>query len=289
MAATMLRHWAVRRRGLVGLGFAVLLLAGLSFAALPGRPLNLITAGLNPLALQSTHNAPGKKPVQEQHLVVLGDSVASGAGCGCAPFARLLATALAGGSGRGVAMINAAQDGLTSQGLVDQLGSQNLARSLAAASLVTVTIGANDFNQDLASHPHCLAPAVETCYGAQLAGLGLRLSATLARIRSLAPASRIFVTGYWNVFLDGDVGSQLGSTYVQVSDLLTRTVNAEISRRATSAGVTYVDLYQAFRRRTASALTALLAADGDHPSARGHQLISDLLLQTIRSGVGAPS
>jgi lysophospholipase L1-like esterase len=216
-------------------------------------------------------------------LVVLGDSVASGAGCGCLPFGQLLASKLASAQGHTTPLTNAAQDGLTTRGLVEQLRRPDIVHRLATATLVTVTIGANDFDPDLARSADCLGPGSMPCYRERLVALGSLLRAALDRVRAVAPSSRIFVTGYWNVFLDGQIGRDQGSTYRQVSDGLTRAVNAVISQQALATGAFYVDLYSPFEFRSLAALTALLAADGDHPSASGHRLISDLLLRTVAS------
>jgi lysophospholipase L1-like esterase len=63
------------------------------------------------------------------------------------------------------------------------------------------------------------------------------------------------------------------------SDLLTRETNREIQAASVAVGATYVDLYQPFRGASGSDdPTALLADDGDHPDARGHQVIADALL-----------
>ncbi|MBC7372582.1 MAG: SGNH/GDSL hydrolase family protein [Frankiales bacterium] len=214
--------------------------------------------------------------------MVLGDSVASGAGCDCKPFGQLLAASLASANGRAVAFTNAARDGLTTQGLLDQLQENDLARTLASATLVTVTIGANDFDPDLADQTDCLGPAAADCYRSTLDSFRVLLQGVLARIHAVAPASQVLITGYWNVFLDGEVGRQRGETYEEVSDALTRTVNAEIAQQALATGATYVDLYAPFEQQTLGGLTALLASDGDHPSAAGHQLISRTLLNEVR-------
>ena len=61
-----------------------------------------------------------------------------------------------------------------------------------------------------------------------------------------------------------------------------RVVVVRTERFALRASI-YVDLYTPFERQPFAALTTLLSPDGDHPSATGHQLISDVLLRAISS------
>jgi lysophospholipase L1-like esterase len=89
------------------------------------------------------------------------------------------------------------------------------------------------------------------------------------------------MTGYWNVFLDGEVGAAKGPSYVTVTDALTREVNAAIDAAATAAGAGYVDLYTAFKGDGARDDTSLLAPDGDHPSASGQQQIAAAVLAVL--------
>jgi lysophospholipase L1-like esterase len=222
-----------------------------------------------------------------QRIVVLGDSVAAGSGCDCTPFATLLARHVADRVGRKVAVTNEGRDGLTTAQLRDELDEPPVRSALTKATLVTVTIGANDFDPDLAGSADCLAPAKPDCYRARLDALSNSSRAVLARVRGLVPSGTpVLVTGYWNVFLDGVVGRQHGSEYVAVSDALTRAVNGVLQQQAIATGGQYVDLYGPFESRSLSGLTSLLAADGDHPSAAGHELIARTL-DRAAAGLGA--
>ena len=95
-----------------------------------------------------------------QNLVVLGDSVASGFGCDCGGFGTALAKANGPAS-----LTNDAENGLTSEGLLAQLSSTTLDTALATATTVTVTIGANDFDESQAADASCINA---TCYAATL-------------------------------------------------------------------------------------------------------------------------
>jgi lysophospholipase L1-like esterase len=223
--------------------------------------------------------APSVTPaLPPQRIVVLGDSVAAGTGCGCTGFADLLASDAAARSHQASTLSNLALDGLTTSRLLAQLSDPTTAQRLREATLVTVTISANDFDGELAVTTACGGAANLGCYSQGLTALPGMLGSVLTRIHALAPpGARVLVTGYWNVFLDGDVGSQLGRTYVETSDALTRRVNTVLAATARNSGATYVDLYAAFGVAPRAIRTALLAPDGDHPSAAGHQLIADAL------------
>jgi lysophospholipase L1-like esterase len=216
------------------------------------------------------------------HVVVLGDSVPAGDGCSCTPYATLLGQSLSQLDGQPVTVSNAGVGGLTTAGLLAQLNDADLVRQLSTATVVAVTIGANDFDESLAGQSSCAAGAAAPCYEAAATALPGLMDQVLGRVNALVPAgTTVFVTGYWNVFQDGAVGQAQGAMYVSTADALTRSVNGVISAAAAANGDVYVDEYTPFHATTAANLTALLAADGDHPSASGHQLIADLLLSAL--------
>ena len=180
-------------------------------------------------------------------------------------------------------MTNVGTGGLTTAGLLAQLDDPGLRQALRSATVVAVTIGANDFDDELAGQTQCAAPG-STCFAGPTAALPGLLARVLQQVHELAPGARVLVTGYWNVFLDGEVGRAQGSDYVQTSDALTRQVDGLVQAAAVAAGATYVDVYDPFESRSLADLTALLAPDGDHPSASGHALLAQLLLAAVRAG-----
>ena len=217
-----------------------------------------------------------------QHVVVLGDSVPAGDGCSCTSYATLFAKKLGSVKGGPVTVTNAAQGGLTTSGLRGQLGDRAVERALRTATVVAVTIGANDFDESLAGDPACAPETSAHCYGGTLGSFAAELATVLRRVHALTPAGTpVLVTGYWNVFLDGAVGATQGRRYTRTADALTRSVNSTIARSASAYGDVYVDDYGPFHARTVQSLTALLAADGDHPSQAGHRLLADLLLAAL--------
>ena len=121
---------------LVGLGASV---------AQPAPPLHLpAAASLRPAPPVAPALAATPVPVRpRQVVVVFGDSVPAATACHCAGFATDLARSV-----QPALLTNAAESGLTSAGLLAQLGSPAVVQVLSQATVVTVTVGANDFDDD---------------------------------------------------------------------------------------------------------------------------------------------
>ncbi|MGW0202562.1 SGNH/GDSL hydrolase family protein [Nonomuraea sp. NPDC003201] len=219
-------------------------------------------------------------------IVGLGDSVPAGSACDCDTFVSLIRKALAARQGTGVAVDNLATGGLTSQGLLDQMDGGSAAGAIVKADLVIITIGANDFDSDALEDDDCAPRAGLACYKNDLARLRANVDGILGKVRALQtrPRSRIVVTGYWNVFLDGDSARAKGTAYVSNSDALTRMVNRTLAGAAAAKGARYVDVYGPFKGDGSRDDTPLLAADGDHPNAAGHRVIADSILSALAAG-----
>jgi lysophospholipase L1-like esterase len=223
------------------------------------------TPSATPSATATTSSGPYR-------VVGLGDSVPAGTACGCTTYVSLVGAAEAAKSGTTASVSNLAVAGETTSGLLDQLKETGVRRAVAAADLVIVTIGANDFDEDAVTGSDCDAPSLD-CYQSTLATQAKRLTTVLKEIGSLQKSGTVLVTGYWNVFLAGPVGAANGSAYVRNSDALTVADNTQIESIAQAQGDTYVDIYSPFAGTGGS----LLAADGDHPDAAGHRAIAKAL------------
>ena len=232
-----------------------------------------------------TTTTPPPSPVR---VVGLGDSVTAGTACGCTPFVTTYAAMLAQGTGRAATSANLGRAGLTTTGLASQLASPSTRVQLAHASVVVVTIGANDLGPLVSrwSRSGCDA----TCIADGTAQLGPRLTSTLTLLRDAVPSSaHVLVTTYWNVFEDGDVADrEFGPGFAAWSDAVTRAANARIDAAARAVGAHQVDLYTPFEGSGDRNATALLADDGDHPNAAGHRLIAQALLQADDLSTAAP-
>lgn len=218
-------------------------------------------------------------------VVGLGDSVTAGTNCDCTDFVHLYAAQLPASEGGPALPINLGVAGSTSLNLLDDLEHDETTRvDVSKASIDLVTIGANDLSPLLAKWED--SDCDSTCYNASIHQVGDRINQIVATIRDLRKqaSTTILVTNYWNVFADGQVARETsGEDYLHWSDTLTKALNTQICAAATTAKATCVDLYRPFKGDGAKDPTPLLADDGDHPNALGHQLIATALLAASTS------
>ncbi|WP_345347571.1 SGNH/GDSL hydrolase family protein [Rhodococcus olei] len=229
-------------------------------------------------------------------IVGLGDSIPSGDGCpGCTPYVELFGRQMSADVGeRPVRVTNLGVGGWTSTDLLNSLEVDRYEENaVGAADLVTVTIGANDFESELDAYlgGDCGGDDDLDCFSSLLPQLHNTLTSVLERIAELRQGQRteVLMTGYWDIFPDGDVARRLyGPQFVQDSAVLTRRVNDVISSVAAAQGATYVDLFGAFKGAEGDEdPTSLLADDGDHPNQSGHQQIADALSAALGSAGGS--
>jgi lysophospholipase L1-like esterase len=231
-------------------------------------------------AAPSTTPSTSARDTSPVVVVGMGDSVTAGTACSCSTFVDRYAAMLHQHSGRSASAVNLGTEGLTSVGLSTQLSSPGVRTQLAHATLVVLTIGANDLEPLIGRWQSQGCPA-RTCVDPATAAMGSQLGTDLRQVRAeVSPSARVLVTTYWNVFEDGDVGEQnYGKAFHPWSDAVTKSANAQICSAAQAAGDTCVDLYTPFEGAGERNPTDLLADDGDHPNAQGHELIAEALLE----------
>ena len=252
-----------------------------------GLSLGIIAAGSAPGKLPTTVMiSPAPSPMTETEsgvltLVGVGDSIPAGNNCdGCTPFVELFGQQLAHDRTSRVEVTNLGVGGSTSADLLESLSADgDDAAAVSEADLVTVTIGANDFSPILDDYLECgCSDDWQSAVDPDVDDLRNNLTAILQRLTELRdghPAT-VLVTGYWNVFPDGDVAlQQYGAGFEADSAALTRRVDTVIEQVTAAHDATYVDLLHAFKGTTENEdPTELLADDGDHPNQAGHQKIS---------------
>jgi len=212
-------------------------------------------------------------------VVGLGDSVPSGFACDCISYVSLVGQHEAAQRHTTADVSNLAEAGLTTSGLLDQLKGTSVRREIAAADLIIITIGANDFDSDSVADASCSGPDLD-CFQSALDRQASHLTSVVKEVDELLGSRQatVLVTGYWNVFLDGDVAAARGTDYRRNSNALTVVENAQIAKIGQAQGDTYVDIYTPFKGTSGTKDdTSLLAADGDHPNAAGHRKIAKAL------------
>lgn len=224
------------------------------------------------------------------NVVGLGDSVEAGSRCGCTTFVTQVGTRIAAAQGRALTVENEAFGGATSDDVLTQLRSSDVQADVSSSDLVVIEIGANDFDESLASSASCEPVTNTSCYASTAATMTANLTKIVDEVKALQTktGAQIVVMGYWNVFKDGDVAAKLGSTYVTVSGQLTKWVNSLDRDIAARAGVTYADAYTPFDGSDGSRNpTDDLAYDGDHPNAAGHALLAEAVVQSLGSSTSS--
>jgi lysophospholipase L1-like esterase len=244
----------------------------------------LPAAGPSPSPVSASQTpAPGPSASPSRsgpyRVVGLGDSVPSGYACGCISYVSLVGQNEAAQAHTTADVSNLAEPSLTTSGLLDQLKDTSVRRRISAADLVIITIGANDFDTGSVADASCNGPGLD-CFRSTLDQQAALLTSVFEEVDGLLgnrPAT-VLVTGYWNVFLDGDVAVARGADYVRNSNALTVAENAQIAEIGQAQADTYVDIYTPFKGTSgANDDTFLLAADGDHPNAAGHRTIAEAL------------
>jgi acyl-CoA thioesterase-1 len=222
--------------------------------------------GPGPGALDLPPGPAGSIPV----VVTLGDSVPVGTACNCTPFPDLYAHMISPQA----RSVNLAQPGYTASDVRGQLRTASVRAGLHEATVVLVMVGANDLaaafeNARDAAGYRASAATVQTAVTA-IVGTVLRIHAT--------PVT-VLVLGYWNVVKDGAVGlTEYGADGLKSADQATHECNEALRRAAEQSGARYVTTTPVFKGTDRQEdPTGLLAADGDHPNAAGHQAIADAL------------
>jgi lysophospholipase L1-like esterase len=268
--------WRPRRVALVAALVAVLLsgCSGLAPASVTLSEQGSSSVTVPPAAVIHPESRPSLT------VVGLGDSVTAGTACDCEDFVSRFGSLAGRRTGEAVTADNDGISGLTSAELAAQLQREgSLRQDVRKGDIVLITIGANDLSDALQSWADDSA-CDDTCAAAALPEVTANIEQIVSTVHALRTGqpTQVVVTNYWNVFADGAVAQNRYSTgYLTWSDHVTRLANAAICAAADHAGALCLDLYQPFKGDGTSDPTPLLASDGDHPNAKGHQLIAETI------------
>ncbi|RZS90275.1 lysophospholipase L1-like esterase [Motilibacter rhizosphaerae] len=234
-------------------------------------------------ALLATTCGSAEASTRTRYVVGLGDSVVSASACGCTGFVERYASGLQG-DGRTTVALNLGVPGSTSADLLHALLHRGRTRdAVRSSSVVVLMSGANDVSAALADYRSGRCSSGSDCFDDVLEQVQTNLARSVRAVRALRGGAwtRILLLDYWNVTVDGAVARQRwGADYRAETDRVTRATNDAICTAARVTHVQCVDTYAPFKGRDGRKdPTPLLAADGDHPSAAGHQVIARALLE----------
>jgi lysophospholipase L1-like esterase len=241
------------------------------------------TTGATPArsaASAATTSTTAKDPV----VVGLGNSVPSGSACSCVNFVSAYAQMVAAGTGSKATVDNDAVSGSTSADVVNLLTKPAVQAHVRAATTVLIMTGANDFN-DAFDAVSLGAPAAPT-YSPVAEDVQDNVTAVVQKILALNPRTHVVVLDYWAAMEDGAVAVRdYDAPAMAASVASTSYVNDALAVAAKATGALYLSTYTAFKGPAGTNdPTSLLASDGDHPNAAGHQLIARTIYSALPNG-----
>jgi lysophospholipase L1-like esterase len=209
-------------------------------------------------------------------LLVLGDSVANRPACGCPTFVSRYAELVSDRAA--VRVDNLAGAGQTTASVLRVLDQPLARRLVAKADTVVVVAGANDYRQAFTEVGHGGSGSI--AYPAVAARVQANLTTAVRKVAAVNPLARVITFGYWNAFKDGAVArTRYTPQQRSAAAAATASVNEAIRQASADTGSSYVSSRKAFA--AAGPLTALLAADGDHPSQVGNEVLARTLAEAI--------
>ncbi|MBB6446961.1 GDSL-type esterase/lipase family protein [Bacillus benzoevorans] len=157
-------------------------------------------------------------------------------------------------------------NGQTSTQLLQQLSQQNIARQLAEADIVLMTIGGNDLFQQ-----------GETLFDMNLANVEqlktqylTNLQQIFTKIRGYNPNAAVFILGLYNPFIELE-DSEATNTVVREWNFATETLTGQFEK------IVFVPTFDLFQL----SVNDYLYSDHFHPNQEGYKLISDRLAPLI--------
>ena len=248
-----------------------------------------VHAGLSAALALATAGAafadgPASVPPPPPVIVAFGDSVPYAAHCDCPGFVQEYADLAAGNDGAPAVVHNYSDPGSLSHDVIDELHHARVKRAVREATTVLIMTGANDFTapfgevRDGASESDQYPPATER--------VRQNVTEAIHVVQRLNPRAHIVVLDYWAAMKDGAVARrEYSSDAQQAAEDATEAVNDALAEAVAQTHVTYVSTLVAFKGPDGDEdPTELLAADGDHPDAAGHQRIAQALIESLPQG-----
>lgn len=212
----------------------------------------------------STSNINQSKMI---HLVALGDSLAHGFGDVTGRGFVGDISRLYRSQGDSVIQSNFGIDGLTSQGLINEIKQSSVQSLLRTANVILVSIGGNDLNNAAG------LPTIQTGkIAAAKHAFATHLTTILTQIRSINQTAPIMLVGLYNPYTNVTAKRQQTDAIVQDWNVQEERISGKFSN---SVVVRTFDLFQLHS-------STLLYADHFHPNKEGYQLIANRIWQDLR-------
>jgi acyl-CoA thioesterase I len=243
-----------------------------------------VTSASPPTPGSTAAPAPTATTAKGVVVVGFGNSVPSGTACSCTNFVSAYAAMVGAGSNTRATVDNDAVSGSTSADVVNLLTKSSVQNQLRAATTVLIMTGANDYN-DAFDQVSLGAPAAET-YAPVATAVQDNVTTIIDTIHSLNAGAHVVVLDYWAAMEDGAVAAKdYDATAMAASLASTASVNDALAAATKAAKATYVSTLTAFKGPNGTNDdTGLLASDGDHPDAAGHQLIARTIYAVLPNG-----
>lgn len=217
-------------------------------------------------------------------VVAFGDSVPYASHCGCPGFVGDYAMLAGNDVGLTPTVHNFSRPGSLSEDVLDQLQHRRVRRAVQTATTVLIMTGANDFTAPF-NEVRDGASEVDD-YPPTAARVQTNVTTAIQQVQRLNPQAHIVVLDYWAAMKDGAVARREYSPAAQqAAQDATDAVNQALAAAVAATHVTYVSTLVAFKGPDGGAdPTDLLAPDGDHPDAAGHQVIAQALIDALPQG-----
>jgi lysophospholipase L1-like esterase len=185
-----------------------------------------------------------------------------------------------------ISVQNEAHGAATSSNVLDVLHSDRVRDEVREANVVIIFAGANDFMSAFEKVSHG-SPA-KYRYASVAQHVQHNITESIEEIQRLNGQAHVVVCGYWNDFKDGAVARRVYSkARRRAAAEATAYTNDALYQAAQDAHVEYLSTLHLFQSK--GDFTPFLAADGDHLSAKGHELIAQALADLLHPDDGENS
>jgi len=262
--------------------YSILTIACVSFVALAlgFYQAIIVTTAVNPQLSTTTLSTqtpgvftkPPTKTANSFKILILGDSIAKGTGDEQSKgFSGYLPEYFKNNTSKEILADNAGIDGLESLGLLEQLQSQKLDKTISDSNLILVSIGGNDVKSILSLNEL----AKEDQFKVRLDSYLNNLKQTLKVLRTANPNAIIIFLGLYNPY------EKVNS--VEDTRLLnTWNYNTQQLVEEDAKGI-FIPTYDLMKFN----LAKYLSKDGLHPNSAGYQALSNRISKSVETITGS--